>query len=72
LYFCEAWLLLDAQKQHWLTPTGQYVAFRYYRYELVNPVGLARRYNQRNGFEVRFLSQHPGSEARMLSILLDG
>lgn len=54
LYFDGAWWLLDAQKERWLTPTEQYVAFRFYRDEDINPIGLANRYRQSGELEVRF------------------
>lgn len=39
-----AWRLVDAQKQHWLTPAADYVAFRIYRDADLNPIGRAHRY----------------------------
>lgn len=54
LYFDGAWRLLDAQKERWLTPTEDYVAFHYYRDEDSNPIGLAHRYYQHGQFEVKY------------------
>lgn len=54
IYFDGAWRLLDAQKEHWLSPAENYVAFRFYRDEEVNPVGLAHRYRQSGELEIRF------------------
>ncbi|MFZ2312293.1 MAG: transglutaminase domain-containing protein [Methylobacter sp.] len=54
LYFDGAWRLLDAQKECWLTPTEQYVAFRFYRDAEINPIGLAHRYRQTGDLEINF------------------
>ncbi|HZW86894.1 MAG TPA: transglutaminase domain-containing protein [Gallionella sp.] len=54
VYFEGAWRLLDAQKEHWLTPTEQYVAFRYYRDKVINQIGLAHRYKMKGLMQVRF------------------
>jgi transglutaminase-like putative cysteine protease len=54
VYFDGAWRLLDAQKERWLMPTEDYVAFRFYRNEETNPVGLAHRYNQSGELDIRF------------------
>ena len=54
LYVDGAWLLLDTQKGRWLAPPEQYVAFRHYRDQAINPVGLAHRYSQEGKFEVSF------------------
>lgn len=54
IYFDGAWRLLDAQKEHWLTPTEHYVTFRYYRDESINPIGLAHRHSQKGELEISF------------------
>ena len=54
LYFDGAWHLLDAQKERWLAPVDQYVAFRFYSDEKTNPIGLAHRYNQSGELEISF------------------
>lgn len=54
VYFDGAWRLLDAQKEQWLSPAEDYVAFRFYRDETVNPIGLAHRYSQSGELEIRF------------------
>lgn len=54
LYFEGAWHLLDAQKEHWLAPAEQYVAFRFYSDEKINPIGSAHRYNQSGDLEISF------------------
>lgn len=53
VYFDGAWQLLDAQKERWLAPTEQYVAFRFYRDEVINPIGLAHRFRMEGALEVR-------------------
>jgi transglutaminase-like putative cysteine protease len=53
VYLDGAWRLLDAQKGRWLAPAEQYVAFRYYRDEAVNPIGLAHRFRMKGALEVR-------------------
>lgn len=53
LHFEGRWNLVDAQKERWLEPAGQYVAFRIYRDAAVNPVGRAHRYAVRGEMEVR-------------------
>jgi transglutaminase-like putative cysteine protease len=53
LYLDGSWRLLDAQKEHWLAPCEQYVAFRLYRDEAVNPVGLAHRFRIDGRLRVR-------------------
>lgn len=53
LYLDGAWRLLDAQKEHWLAPVEQYVAFRLYRDEAVNPIGLAHRFRMDGRLRVR-------------------
>lgn len=53
VYVDGAWRLLDAQKEHWLMPTEQYVAFRFYRDEAINPIGLAHRFRIKGALEVR-------------------
>ena len=54
LYFDGAWQLLDAQKEHWLTPAEDYIAFHFYSDETINPVGLFHRYNQSGLLEISF------------------
>lgn len=54
VYVDGAWRLLDAQKGRWLAPTEQYVAFRFFRDQAVNPIGLAHRYKVEGGLELRF------------------
>lgn len=44
MYFNQAWHLVDAQKENWLSPTEQYIAFRFYKDEEINPIGLAHRF----------------------------
>lgn len=44
MYFQGAWHLVDAQKENWLSPTEQYIAFRFYKDEEINPIGLAHRF----------------------------
>ncbi len=53
VYVNGGWRLLDAQKQNWLTPTEQYVAFRYYRDEMINALGLAHRFKVEGDLQVR-------------------
>jgi transglutaminase-like putative cysteine protease len=48
-----AWRLLDAQKRNWVAPAEQYVAFRFYRAEAINPIGSAHRYKVDGELEVR-------------------
>jgi transglutaminase-like putative cysteine protease len=54
VYFDGTWRLLDAQKGQWLSPAEDYVAFRFYRDEDINPIGLAHRYSQSGDLEIRF------------------
>lgn len=54
VYFDGAWRLLDAQKEQWLSPAEDYVAFRFYRDKEDNPIGLAHRYSQSGELEIRF------------------
>ncbi|MGZ4979283.1 MAG: transglutaminase-like domain-containing protein [Methylobacter sp.] len=54
VYFDGAWRLLDAQKERWLSPAEDYVAFRFYRDEEINPIGLAHRYSRSNELEISF------------------
>lgn len=54
VYFDGAWQLLDAQKEQWLSPAEDYVAFRFYRDKEDNPIGLAHRYSQSGELEIRF------------------
>jgi hypothetical protein len=48
-----SWRLLDAQKENWLTPAEQYVAFRIYRDEPLNPIGQAHRFRVNGEMRVR-------------------
>jgi transglutaminase-like putative cysteine protease len=54
VYIDGTWKLLDAQKEHWLAPAEQYVAFRFYRDKEINSIGLAHRYKQNGELEVAF------------------
>jgi transglutaminase-like putative cysteine protease len=49
LYIDGSWRLLDAQKGNWLQPIDQYVAFRYHRVEMPNPLGTAHRFRIEGG-----------------------
>lgn len=53
LYLEGAWRIVDAQKQNWLQPCDQYVAFRYFRGIAVNKIGLAHRYKVAGDMQVR-------------------
>ncbi|AIY41405.1 hypothetical protein LT85_2247 [Collimonas arenae] len=53
LHIDGAWRLLDAQKEHWLTPAQQYIAFRFYRDKITNPVGLAHRFHSNGELQIR-------------------
>ncbi|MDR1994822.1 transglutaminase-like domain-containing protein [Azonexus sp.] len=53
LYVDGGWRLLDAQKGNWLQPVDQYVAFRYHRAEMHNPLGSAHRFRVEGGLKVR-------------------
>ncbi len=55
VYFDGAWRLLDAQKEHWLEPAEQYVAFRYGKGEADSLVGLAQRFRVQGELEVRLI-----------------
>lgn len=52
LYFAGRWQLLDAQKGNYLQGAEQYVAFRLYRAEVVNAVGLAHRFRHEGQMQV--------------------
>lgn len=52
-FFDGAWRLVDAQKEHWLFPAQQYIAFRFYRERDINPVGLAHRFRVDGRMQVR-------------------
>lgn len=54
VYVDGAWRLLDAQKGHWLVPAEQYVAFRYYREDLANPLEGAHRFRVAGAVQVKF------------------
>jgi hypothetical protein len=53
LYLEGAWRIVDAQKQNWLQPCDQYVAFRYFRGVAINNIGLAHRYKVAGDMQVR-------------------
>jgi transglutaminase-like putative cysteine protease len=53
LFFNGAWRLVDAQKEHWLSPANQYIAFRFYRDQEINPVGLAHRFRVEGRMQAR-------------------
>jgi len=53
-YVADAWRLLDAQKGNWLTAAENYIAFRFYRAERINPIDLAHRYQQNGALEIRY------------------
>lgn len=53
LYVEGGWRLLDAQKGNWLQPADQYVAFRYHRAEMQNPLGSAHRFHVEGKLNVR-------------------
>jgi len=48
-----AWRLLDAQKEHWLAPAQQYIAFRFCSDRELNPIGRAHRFRVDGGMQVR-------------------
>jgi len=52
-FFEGAWRLVDAQKESWLSPAQQYIAFRFYRDKQINPVGLAHRFRVEGLVQVR-------------------
>jgi transglutaminase-like putative cysteine protease len=54
IYLDGAWRLLDAQKGNWLAPADRYVAFRIYRDEAINPIGLAHRYRVGGKLQVSY------------------
>ncbi|KQZ33501.1 transglutaminase family protein [Duganella sp. Root1480D1] len=49
LYLDGAWRVVDAQKQNWLEPAGDYVGFRICSDTPVNALGLAHRFAARGG-----------------------
>jgi transglutaminase-like putative cysteine protease len=53
LFIDGAWRLVDAQKEAWLAPAAQYVAFRYYVDRDLNPVGLAHRFRVQGRMQIR-------------------
>jgi transglutaminase-like putative cysteine protease len=53
LHIDGAWRLLDAQKENWLTPAQHYIAFRFYRDQIINQVGLAHRFHTNGELQVR-------------------
>lgn len=54
VYFDGAWRLLDAQKENWLAPTEQYIAFRFYHHAVLNPIGHAHRFRIQGELQVGF------------------
>ncbi len=52
LYFAGRWQLVDAQKGNYVQGAEQYVAFRLYRAEVVNAVGLAHRFRHEGQMQV--------------------
>lgn len=44
MYFDGTWHVVDSQKGNWLSPADQYIAFRYFREEVLSPIGLAHRF----------------------------
>lgn len=54
LYLDGAWRLVDAQKENWLAPHDQYIAFRIYRDTPGNAVGSAHRYRLQGQLQVAF------------------
>lgn len=54
LHLDGAWRLLDAQKERWLVSAEPYIAFRYYRDAVLNPVERAHRFQATEGLEVRW------------------
>jgi len=53
VFFDGAWRLVDAQKESWLSPAQHYIAFRFYRDQEINPVGLAHRFRVEGRMQVR-------------------
>lgn len=53
LHWGGTWHLVDAQKGNWLSPARHYIAFRYYRAEAHNPLGLAHRFRVEGEMQVR-------------------
>lgn len=54
LYFEGSWHTVDAQKENWLEPGSQYIAFRVYRDKASNSIGLAHRYQTRGELQINF------------------
>lgn len=54
LYLDGAWRLVDAQKENWLAPQDQYIAFRIHRDTPLNAVGSAHRYQVQGQLQVAF------------------
>jgi transglutaminase-like putative cysteine protease len=54
VYFDGTWQIVDAQKENWLSPADQYVAFHFYRDEIINPIGLAHRFKATDGINISF------------------
>lgn len=46
------WRVVDAQKEQWLAPRANYIAFRIYRDVAMNAVGLAHRYRMAGDLQV--------------------
>ncbi len=53
LYVEGAWQMVDAQKKNWLSPCADYTAFRFYRGNAINPLGLAHRFAVEGDMQVR-------------------
>lgn len=53
VFFDGAWRLVDAQKENWLSPAQQYIAFRFYRDQSINSVGLAHRFRVEGRMKIR-------------------
>lgn len=49
-----AWRLVDCQKQRWLQPADEYIAFRIHRGTDLNPIGGAQRFRVDGGMAVGF------------------
>lgn len=54
LYFEGSWHIVDAQKENWLEPFGQYITFRVYRDKSSNSIGLAHRYQTNGKLQINF------------------
>lgn len=54
MYLHGAWRLVDCQKQRWLHPAHEYVAFRLHRGADLNPIGNAQRFRVDGGMVVMY------------------